>query len=134
MTMDRTLDELITKYVDVAAQLFPRVAQHLGASLPITNMEWACLGVPQRGSTPDGINYFKHGYGVAMSSDEYKIDLDLGEKGEINGFDAWRLFNFAEDSKIQTSFGSHEEIESAIQEAEMAGELAYSGYILYYRK
>lgn len=132
--MDRALDDLITKYVDVAAQLFPRVAEHLGALIPITNTEWACLGVPQRGSTPDGIDYFKHGYGVAMADGKHKIDLDLGENGEINGFDAWRLFDFAQGSKIQTSFGSHEEVESVIQEAERSGELTYSGYILYYRK
>ena len=131
--MDKALDDLITRYVDVAADLFPKVAEHLGVSIPISNMEWTCLDVPQRGSTPDGIDYFKHGYGVAMSNGEYKIDLDLGGKGEINGFDGWRLFDFAECSRIQTSFGSHKEIEFAIQQAVNSGELTYSGYILYYR-
>lgn len=132
--MDKALDQLITKYVDVAAELFPRVAKHLGASIPITNTEWACLGVAQRGSTPDGIDYFKHGYGVAMKDGKHKIDIDLGENGEMNGFDAWRLFDFAQGSKIQTPFGSDKEIESAVKEAEKSGELVYSGYILYYRK
>ncbi|MEO1020009.1 MAG: hypothetical protein AAFY56_20315, partial [Pseudomonadota bacterium] len=78
--MNSDLDDLITKYVDVAAELFPSVAEHLGASTPISNMDWASLGVPQRGSTPDGIDYFKHGYGVAMTDGRRKIDLDLGEK------------------------------------------------------
>lgn len=132
--MDKALDDLIAKYIDVAGRFFPRVTEHLGASIPISNMEWACLGVPQRGSTPDGIDYFKHGYGVAMTDGKHKIDIDLGENGEINGFDAWRLFNFAQDSEIHTPFGSHKEIESAIQEAVKLDELAYSGYKLYYRK
>ena len=131
--MDRALDELIARYVDVAADLFPRVAEHLGVSIPVSNMEWTCLDLPQRGSTPDGIDYFKHGYGVAMSNGDYKIDLDLGDKGEINGFDAWRLFDFAKGSKIQTPFGSHKEIETAIKQAVDSGELKYSGYFLYYR-
>ncbi|MFK8052408.1 MAG: hypothetical protein AB8F65_05500 [Woeseiaceae bacterium] len=102
--MNRNLDELITEYVDLATEMFPRVAEHLGASTTISNIEWACLGVPQRGNTPDGINYFNHGYGVAMTDGKRKIDLDLGDKGEINGFDAWRLFDFAESNKISTTF------------------------------
>ena len=69
-----------------------------------------------------------------MADGKYKIDLDLGENGEIDGFDAWRLFGFAQDSKIETSFGTHKEVESAMQEAVEYGELTYSGYILYYRK
>lgn len=132
--MDRALDELITKYVNVAAELFPRVAEHIGASIPITNMEWACLGVPQQGNTPDGVRYFKHGYGVVMTDGTHKIDLDLGDTGQIDGFDAWRLFSFARKNDIETSFRSHEEIESAMQDAVEAGELTYSGYLLYYRK
>ena len=132
--MDKALDDLISDYVDVASRLLPRVAKHLGVSLPITSIEWACLGVPQHGRTPDGVDYFKHGYGVAMKDVRHSIDLDLGENGEINGFDAWRLFDFAQGSDIQTPFGSHQEIETAIKEAERSGELAYSGYILYYRK
>ena len=132
--MDKALDELITQYIDTVAQVFPRVAEHLGIRVPITNAEWACLDVPQRGSTADGIEYFKHGYGVAISDGDYKIDVDLGENGEINGFDAWRLFKFAQDNEIQSPFGSIKEIESAIQEAVDSNELAYSGYLLYYRK
>lgn len=131
--MNRDLNELITRYVDVAAELFSSVAEHLGTTPPIPNMEWASLDVPQRGSTPDGINYFKHGYGVTMTDGKRKIDLDLGENGEINGFDAWRLYDFAERNNIPTSFGSHTELETAIQEAVDSGELTYSGYILYYR-
>ena len=131
--MNSDLDELITKYVDVAAELFPRVAQHLGASASISNTDWAMLGVPERGITSDGIKYFKHGYGVVITDGKRKIDLDLGDNGEINGFDAWRLFDFAESNKIPTSFGSHKEIETSIKEAVVSGELTHSGYILYYR-
>ena len=130
--MERMLDELITKYVDVAAQLFPRVAEYLGLELPITREEWASLGVPQRGETSDGIEYFKHGYGVALKGGKYKIDLDLGKNGEINGFDAWRLFDFAEGNVLQVPFGSHREIESALKDAEISGDLICS-YSLYYR-
>jgi len=132
--MDKALDELITQYVDAAARVFPRVAEHLGVPVSITNVEWASLDVPQHGSTADGIDYFKHGYGVAISDGKHKIDVDLGENGEINGFDAWRLFKFAQDNGIQTPFGSLAEIDSAIQEAVDSNELTYSGYLLYYRK
>lgn len=132
--MDRELDELITRYVDVAAELFPRVAKHLGVSIPIANREWADLRIEQRGSTTDGIDYFKHGYGVAMTDGNHKIDLDLNLTGQIDGFDAWRLFEFARSNKLHTSFNSHYEIESALQVALKSDELEYPQDKLYRRK
>jgi hypothetical protein len=131
--MDRALSQLISQYVGVAADLFPKVAAHVGADLPISNEDWACLDVDQRGETADGVKYFKHGYGVAMTDGSRHIDLDLGDEGQIDGFDAWRLFDFAEKNDIEIPFGSHECLDGVLETAAGAGELHFSGYILYYR-
>ena len=129
--MKKELDDLITNYVDVAAHLFPRVAKHLGVSIPIKNIEWALTSVPQRGNTPDGIDFSKHGYGVIMADGTRCVDLDLGEKGEINGFDSWRLFHFAERNKIEIPYSSHAEIDAALREAVSSGELSRRGRLFF---
>ena len=75
--MDKPLDDLISAFTETAASLFPRVARHLGASQPISNIEWACLEVPQKGETSDGVKYFKHGYGVSMYDGHRTINMDV---------------------------------------------------------
>jgi len=130
--MDKALADLISAYVETAASLFPRVARHLGTSLPISNIDWASLDVPQKGETPDGVRYFKHGYGVSMYDGRRTINMDVGDNGEIDGFDPGRLFDFAKENGLDTQFRSHLDIESVIKKATEAGELKYSGYILYF--
>ena len=131
--MDIALKELISVYVETAKTLFPRVAAYVGVSPPISNIEWASLDIPQRGETDDGIRYFKHGYGVKMNDGSRRIDIDLGAAGEMDGFDAWRLFDFATQNKIDTPYSGYKDVEKAIETAVQEGELEFSGYILFYR-
>ena len=130
--MKNELRELIDAYREKTSVLIPRLSKTLGFTLPITNTNWACLDIPHRGKTDDGIQYFKHGFGVAVKFDGGEIDIDFGDKGEFDGFDGWRLFRFAEESKFRTPYKNHREVEADIIDAEAKGELRYSGYILYY--
>ncbi|MFK7845348.1 MAG: hypothetical protein AB8G77_08610 [Rhodothermales bacterium] len=131
--MDTALQELVSAYVETAKTLFPRVAAYVGVSLPISNIEWASFDIPQSGETDDGIVYFKHGFGVGMNDGSRRIDIDLGAAGEMDGFDAWRLFDFAKQNKIDTPYSDYKDVEKAIETALQAGELEFSGYILFYR-
>jgi hypothetical protein len=130
--MKTELRQLIEAYQTKAAELIPRLSKALGFNLPVNNSEWAGLDIPHRGKTPDGLEYFKHGYGVAIKYEGGVIDVDFGDKGEYDGFDAWRIFRFAEESKLSTPYVEHRQVESDMKEAEASGELRFSGYILYY--
>jgi len=132
--MNTELLGIIAQYQNAVSNLFPKVAKHLNILLPITNTEWVGVDAEQRGETKDGIKYFMHGYGIDMTDGNIRVDFDLGEKGEINGFDAWRLSKFLEDNNIESSFVDDKEIEKELKEAEESGEIIYSGYILYYLK
>ena len=112
--------------------MFPRLATHLNVSLPVSNIEWTGVVGEQRGETSDAVKYFMHGYGVVMDNGQTKVDFDLGERGEIDGFDRWRLQRFVEDNSISTPLNSEHALKQAFEEAVNAGELNYSGYILYY--
>ena len=130
--MKKELRDLIAKYQAAVSELFPLVARHLGASIPITNLEWFLLKVEQVGETQEGVRYFRHGYGVEMSFGDRSVDFDIGKYGEIDGFDAWRLFEFAQASKIVTPYKDGTELEKDLKQAEGNGEVRFSGDILYY--
>lgn len=131
--MDSALIDLISRYVSVAEDLFPRLAAHVGVQLPISNKDWACLGIEQRGETADGVKYFKHGFGVAMKDSSQSIELDLGAEGQFDGFDAWRLHDFAERNDIVIPYTDHRSLKAAMERAADAGQLRYSEDGLYYR-
>ena len=124
--MQEQLTNLIDDYVAAAKRLFPRVASHLNIQLPISNIEWSLSSVEEVGETPNGIKYWKHGFGLKMSDSRTIIDLDLGPRGEYDGFDAMRLSYFVNANNIQTSYKTHDEIEVALQEALKAKELTAS--------
>jgi len=130
--MKNDLRKLINAYCSKASELIPRLSTALGFELPIKNGAWASLDIPYRGKTDDGLQYFKHGFGVAIKFDGGEIDVDFGDNGEYDGFDGWRLFRFAKASDFQTPYKDHCEVEADIKDAESKGQLRYSGYILYY--
>ncbi len=61
------------------------------------------------------------------------MDFDFGEKGEINGFDIWRLSSFADERLEQYEFSSEKELEACFKAEVALGSIVYSGYILHYR-
>ena len=138
--MDTALLSLVKKYEAVAEALFPRVAAHVGMDLPVTNLEWVLNSKASKGTTKEGIRYSKHGYGLIMFDGVQWIDMDLGVEGEMNGFDAHALMQFATENQIDTPFMSDtpieswEKIQAAIDDAIRKGTVIYSGGELYYRK
>ena len=67
-----------------------------------------------------------------MNDGVVKVDFELGDEGQINGFDAWRLERFVDENNIKTNLSNGNDIKSAIELAESNGEISFSGYILYY--
>jgi hypothetical protein len=130
--MNEELSRLISLYQASVADLFPRLAKHLKVELPIRNIDWTAIDGEQRGETGCGITYFIHGYGVSMAHGNTKVDFDLGDKGQIDGIDPWKLWSYVEDSNIKTIFSSTKEVEREVKLAVKNGEMTYSGYMLYY--
>src|SRR5262249_28130399 len=81
---------------------------------------------------PNGFDAYKHGFGCSVDGPEWGVDFDFGASGQIDGFDAWRLYDFARQRLSEYGFSSEKEIESAVRSAADAGDLEFSGYILYY--
>ncbi|WP_455918271.1 DUF6896 domain-containing protein [Pseudomonas cerasi] len=129
--MNNQLAILISDYqasVGVAVAMM----QRSGIPLPATNVDWVVNNVPQHGELEGGIRYFKHGYGCAVSLPTGTVDFDFGAHGEIDGFDVWRLADFAGDKLSAYGFADEDALKTCFDAEVAAGALMYCGYILYY--
>ncbi|MDY0835529.1 DUF6896 domain-containing protein [Pseudomonas sp. SED1] len=129
--MNNQLAMLISDYqASIAAAV--DMMQRSGIPRPPTNTDWVVTDIPQRGELEGGVRYFKHGYGCAVSLPTGTVDFDFGDRGEIDGFDAWRLASFAGDKLSDYGFADEDAITECFKAEVAAGSLVYSGYILYY--
>ncbi len=129
--MNNQLAMLISDYQASAAAAVDMM-QRSGIPRPPTNTDWVVTDIPQRGELEGGVRYFKHGYGCAVSLPTGTVDFDFGDRGEIDGFDAWRLASFAGDKLSDYGFADEDAITECFKAEVAAGSLVYSGYILYY--
>jgi len=60
------------------------------------------------------------------------VDFDFGRAGQINGFDVWRLADFAGDRLAAIGFKSRDELEQIFNAEADSGKILSSGYILHY--
>jgi len=131
--MHKTLDLLIEEF---------RVAQEIGVStlrhdlkipLPTSEKNWfqyCCENNLYEIKNLNGIGIYAHGYGIELKIGTLTIDFDWGAKGEPDGFDGWRLYNFSRDNlpKIKCE---HLEVNSWFESALEVGELIKGGKLYY---
>ncbi|WP_437612572.1 hypothetical protein WMF20_09440 [Sorangium sp. So ce834] len=131
--MDPRLAKLIEDYRAKVAEAVA-LLERAGIPRPSSSLEWTQTDVAGRGELAEGYRYFKHGFGCAVAGPEWTVDFDFGDEGQIDGVDAGRLQRFAGERLGQYGFTSQEQLERAFDDAKAAGDLVYSGYILYYSK
>ena len=89
--------------------------------------------IEQIGELNGGFPYFKHGYGCKVRLPSgIAVDFDFGDRGQIDGFDAWRLVHFAGSRLISYGFASENALNECFDAEVAAGSLSFSGNILYY--
>jgi hypothetical protein len=79
--------------------------------------------------------YFFHGIGLAVTLEDKVVDFDFGPNDRIDGFDAWRLFNFANSQAkyagVWTKEAIHKELDKLMIEQKIYQPEDYGNY--YYR-
>jgi len=130
--MDPRLFPLVVDYQRAVAKRFEQLRTELGIEAPKSDIEWAANGIAGRGRLSDGAEFFKHGYGCAIKYAGGAVDFDFGREGEIDGFDASRLWDFAEATNRSYGFSGFKDVDTAVKKAAAEGSLRFSGYILYY--
>lgn len=101
--MNATLDRLIERFRAAQDNGVAALVEVLQLPLPRSGIEWAryCAenGI-HRLRELNGVGIHAHGYGVELKLDGLTIDFDWGPNGEPDGFDGWRLYNFARENDI----------------------------------
>ena len=134
LTMNERLHALIDAYKATVARAVVAL-EASGIPRPATTTEWVCYDVPGRGDLVGGGQYFIHGVGCAVRLPDTSVDFDFGDKGQIDGFDWYRLSRFA-GNQLSTRYGIRDEIElrTLIDDAHGSGDLVHSGCILSYTR
>lgn len=80
--------------------------------------------IPREGSLGKGkkVRFAFHGVGCCIETDAFVLDFDFGPDDRTDGFDAWRLYHFAQSrrSMAKTSL-SLEDFERVLSEFEQEG-------------
>jgi hypothetical protein len=106
----------------------------LGVRLPSSPMEWVKI-CDETGLYNvrwiNGVEVYSHGYGIEFICGGLTIDFDWGEAGEPDGFDVWRLWNFARLNPCARPCPEHAQVRNWVEEAAAAGELTQDRYLYY---
>lgn len=129
--MDARLARLIADYLE-AVEAAVAMLETSGIERPATNIAWAKRRIPSAGELAGGIPYLKHGYGCTVQLPQGTVEFDFGPRGEINGFDDWRLVVFAGGGLGRYGFACEEEVMAAFKRHVGTRELVHSGFVLHY--
>lgn len=129
--MDAGLFKLIHDYLAAVRTAVDLMVQS-GIAAPASNREWVNNPLPEAGLLDGGIWYRKHGYGCQVLLAHRPVDFDFGERGQVDGFDPWRLKKFVANRWTEYGFASEGEFTAAFKEAVRTQTVIYSGYTLYY--
>lgn len=87
------------------------------------------LTARRRGEIPksgviSGIEFSFHGVGCLGTVDGVEVDFDFGPNGRSDGFDAWRLWNFAKQKPTTyPQFQQREDVETALEMLAHSGDI-----------
>lgn len=132
-TLRTELDHLIARFRDAQDIAVQCIIHVLKFPLPKTCLKWVeyCDRhdvYPLRHR--NGVNFYAHGYGIELQVEGLSIDFDFGPNGEPDGFDAWRLYRFAETNAAGVRC-THAQAKQWIEEAHGEGELIQIGNLYF---
>lgn len=124
--MNQELVNLISKFNAAQTKAVDILENKFNCPRPSSSDDYIVRCVPiirDANYESHGYKIRPHGIGLEINIDGVTVDFDFGLNGEFNGFDAWRLMEFINNNKINTSLNTEAIIESAINEALKSGEI-----------
>ena len=79
--------------------------------------------IPKEGVI-SGIEFSFHGVGCRATVDGVEVDFDFGPNGRTDGFEAWRLWRFAQQNPQKyPQFQRLEDVQAALERLARSGEI-----------
>ena len=114
---DRDLTLLISDFLDEVESSLVLFEKKFGSRS--LHQLWREKKIPQRGEIFDGISYQLHGNGCMVEFPDHCVDFDFGPEERTDGFDSWRLYNYAtEHSEKYPKYKTQESIEVELKKYE----------------
>jgi hypothetical protein len=126
-TTDETLS-LVHEYL----RLVSRAVDELRGATSFVDLlaAWKSRKVPQHGTTPSGAAFHFHGIGCRVEFKDVCVDFDFGPDGRHDGFDTWRLYEFAHQRpESYPHVQTFEETKRAVEELMLEGKAHRPGWL-----
>lgn len=120
----QSLRELIYDYLELVVEMKRLFHRRFGDVEPLR--AWRSGAIPQEGwlDRDQGVKYFFHGSGCRAESGTFSVDFDFLPPGEGEGFDAWRLHEFARHgAKRNLEMRDEKVLQAAFEELILMGEI-----------
>ena len=133
--MNKDLKNIIDKFNQAQLRAVEILENEFECERPSSTLDFITRCIPiirSKEYSNGGYKIRPHGFGMEINIDGTIIDFDFGEKGEINGFDAWRLYHFVKSNNIKTSLNAENKIEAAIESSLLEGKIIKSQGPNYY--
>lgn len=93
--------ELISEYLASVKKYKTILQNHFGQKNLLQG--WRSGSIPQSGEINSSIAFQFHGSGCTVEHGEIEISFDFGFDNDLDGFDLWRLTNYAECFPVRYS-------------------------------
>lgn len=131
--MNPTLEILIERFRGAQDIGVAKLIHELAVPRPTSGVDWVHY-CSQSGlyktNEIRGVGVYAHGYGIELKIGPLTIDFDWGANGEPDGFDGWRLYNFALDNLPDIEC-THADVNGWLDDALGDGELTKEGNLYY---
>lgn len=94
-----------------------------GIRMPLSDMEWINDKIPPEGELGGGVRYRKSSGGCMVTLAAGEVDFDFGQKGDVSGFDFWKLTLYWQKRSNYYNFLTEDELRSCVDEALVSGVL-----------
>lgn len=118
--MEHELIQLIRLFNIAQQQAVEVLESEFGCRRPESQSDFIVRCVPairEANYSAPGYKIRPHGIGMEVTGKGLSIDFDFGEKGQFNGFDAYRLHNFAYRNKLKIAVIKEAEIEASLRKS-----------------
>ena len=122
-----TIIELIREYVSHVRYCASQMREHFGVQNLLAG--WRDGRIPKRGEITDGgLSFSFHGIGCTVEMRDCSVDFDFGPNGDVGGFDAYRLAQFANSRQSMSNRAFREdEIRVELRRLQEKGFVVASG-------